>query len=205
MLWWLGAVAVATVGATLVLRTAYPDAILALIAVPLLLMAGSAAALAEFVLAFRRNRDDPRKFIAAAAGTVALGIASIPLALALAFVTIRIADSAAMIHDVPVYQQIVSDLQSGALRPSAEWQSRGTTRFLAERHPHLRVVFSVPAAGFRQNSIVYDPSGGVGTGDQIRQNLEDPEHRIGVATVRGCGATLVSAYYRCSMWGFDED
>ncbi|MDH7972022.1 hypothetical protein QH494_07470 [Sphingomonas sp. AR_OL41] len=205
MLWWLGAVAVTTVGATLVVCADFPDAILVLIAVPILVMAGSAAALAEIVLAFRRNRDDPRSFIVATAGTVALAIAGVPLTLALAATTASIADSAAMIRDVASYRQIVSDLQSGALRPSAVWQSRGATRFLAEGRPHLRIVFPVAAAGFRPNSIVYDPSGGVATSDQIGQNPENPEHRIGVATVRGCSATIVAAYYRCHMWGLDDD
>ena len=205
MLYWLAGVAIAAIGVTLVLKSALPAAAFALLAVPLLLLAGLAAALAELVQAFRHHRGDARTIAASAIGTVGLGLIGLPLTAALAFATIRVADWTTILRNFPIYRQVVAEVQRGAITPSGAWQERDSVRFVAEVHPGERVVFRLTDTGFSQTGIVYDPTGGVVTAGTVDSPMENPRHRIGNATLQNCHPTLITAYYRCDVWELDAD
>jgi hypothetical protein len=205
MLYWLAGVAIATVGVTLVLWSAIHAAAYALLAVPLLLLAGVAAALAEIVQTIRHHRSDPPRLTVIAVGTVALGLISLPLAAALAFATMWIADCATVMRHFPMYQQVVAGMQRGTIVPSGAWQERDAVRFIADASPGKRVAFQLANATYRQSGVVYDPTGGVMAGDPADPSADDPQHHIGLTTVQACHATLITAYYRCDLWEFDED
>ena len=204
MLYWLACVAVASVGVTLILWSAMRGAIFAVLAVPLLLLAGLAAALAEIVHALRHHRGDPRTLGFAAIGTVGLGLTGLPLAAGLALTTHGMADCVTLMRWFPAYQQIVAEAQRGAVVPSEAWQERGAIQFIVAAHPTTRVVFRF-ADGSLQGGIVYDPGGGVATTDLAKPALGDPRHHIGHATLHDCRRTGIAAYYRCDILEFDED
>ncbi len=205
MLWWLCAVAIATIGVTLVLRTTLPDAILALLAVPLVLMAGASAALSEIIHALRQYQGEPRQVITPVIGTIMVGISGLPLMIMLAFATSWVADFATLMRDLPRYRQIVAEVQSGGFVSAGEWQSRGGTDFLVDSYPRLRIVFTTAAARDRHNAIVYDPSGRVAVTNKVAETLNDPQHHIGGVMLEKCRATPVSAYYRCDIWELEAD
>jgi len=204
MLYWLACVAISTVAVTLILWSAMPGAIFALLAVPLLLLAGLAAALAEMVQALRHQRRDPRTLGFAAIGTIGLGAAGLPLAAGLALATHWMADGVTLMRWFPVYQQIVAEAQRGAIESSGDWQDRGAIQIIVEKRPNARLVFRF-ADGSMQGGIVYDPGGGVATTDPANPALENLRHHIGHATLHDCRRTWITAYYRCDIREFDED
>lgn len=205
MLYWVAGVAIATIGVTLALSSAIPDAMFALLAVPLLLLAGLAAALAEIVHAFRHRHGDSRAVGLAIAGTMGLGISGLPLVAGLAFATIWIADYATLLRCFPTFERVVAEVRRGTIAPTGAWQERDGIAFMIDASPSRRVVFRLSRAGYGRNGIVHDPAGEVMASDPVDPTMRDQRHHIGVATVRRCRATLITAYYRCDLWGFDED
>jgi hypothetical protein len=205
MLCWLACVAVTAIMVTTVLSSRDPGAIYALLAIPLLLMTGFAAGLAETVLAIRRHRGELRSIIAAIIGTGAIGLVSLPMTAALAFMTIQLDDMGTMARAFPAYQQVVVDIHRGVIIPSGTWQSRGSVRFMADPGRALRVAFSPSATGFARDSIVYDASGEVATRASTPDAFGDPQHRIGHLVLNGCRPTPITAYYRCARWSDYEE
>ena len=200
MLGWLAGVAIAAVGVTLTLWGANPGATPALLAVPLLLLAGLVAALVDIVRAFRQHHGDTRNIGIAVAGTIGLGIAGLPLTATLAFATIWVADNAVILGGLPTYQRIVADAQHGAIVSSDAWQKRDSVTFMVEEAPGQRIVFRLPDRGYRASGIVYDPKGEVMAPDPADPE-DDPHHRIGNTKLHECRATLITAYYRCTFGG----
>lgn len=205
MLFWLTGVVVAAIGVTLILRSAVRDAPYALAVVPLLLLAGMAAALAEIVQAFRHHHGEARTIGFAIAGTIGLGIAALPLSATLAFATIRIADDATILGCFPTYQHVVAGVQRGEIVPTGAWQERDAVTFMTEGYPSQRIIFRLSDTGYSRSGIVYDPAGDVMTRAPTDLTAQDPRHHIGHATVRDCHAALITAYYRCDIWEFDDD
>jgi hypothetical protein len=103
------------------------------------------------------------------------------------------------------YQQVVGEVQRGAIIPSGAWQEWGSVRFIAEARPHGRIVFALADVGYRQSGLAYDPTGGVLAADPVDVSLGDPRHHIGNATVQNCHSALVTAYYRCDVWVLGDD
>jgi hypothetical protein len=205
MLVWLAGVAIATICVTLVLWSAVHAAAFALLAVPLLLLAGLAAALAELVQAYRWHSGDLRSMGIHAIGTVGLGMSALPLTTGLAFATMWIADCTTIMRSFPAYQQIVTDVQRGTIMPSDGWQKRDNVQFITEARPNERIVFRLADVGYRESGLVYDPTGAVLAADRANLSGEDPPHHIGHATVQNCHAALITTYYRCDIWVLGDD
>jgi hypothetical protein len=204
MLYWLAGGVIAVIGITLTLRSGIVGGTFALLMIPLVLLAGLAAGLVELVQALRDGQAGAGAVMVRIAGTAALGILALPLAATLSFTTFWIADYTAIIGAFPTYQQVVADVQHGAIMPTGAWQEQGAVLFIAEATPE-RIVFRLTDKTMPRRGIVYDPTGDVMTNAPTYSSDENPQHRIGRATVENCRTALITAYYRCDVWDFDAD
>jgi len=204
MLYWLAGGAITATGITLTLWSGIVGGTFVLLMIPLVLLAGLAAGLVELVQALRDGQAGAGAAMVRIAGTAVLGIIALPLAAALSFTTFWIADYTTIIGAFPTYQQIVADVQRGAIMPTGAWQERGAVQFIAEATPE-RIVFQLADKTMPRRGIVYDPTGDVMTNATTSSSDENPRHRIGRATVENCRTALITAYYRCDVWDFDAD